>query len=355
MKQSFFQDAFATGKTGVWAFVRKDGKPFDGKTRCHGYGIIRYGEGSVYTGEIYFDGKSYNKIGAGQQDFCRSTIGLIDPNINERMDKYVGAFDYRHGDWIYGNGVLYYRDSQGNPSHFLKGFFLGVDKIKDYQGRFDYSKLQEGYSPEMEFDYSPRLALFRRELSKAKEVGKVDTLFLGDSYLEFWNYDQFTSRTFYEVFPHALNLGLGGTTYANWFTYLPLLDKKLSPKTIIVNLGFNDIHASTKPEEVLADFEKFHSILTRIYPKAHIVYLTVVHCPVFLEAPYFAKERRYNQLFRKKCEEKKIAYLDSEKAFDEKRKAANGQDYRTLFWQDEIHPSEKGYDVLEGLIKQSHE
>jgi lysophospholipase L1-like esterase len=193
------------------------------------------------------------------------------------------------------------------------------------------------------------MALFRREQAKAKEVGRVDTLFLGDSYLEFWNYDQFTSKTFYEIFHHALNLGLGGTTFENWLLYLPLIDKKLSPKRIIVNLGFNDIHSGATAKEVLSFFHQFHAILTRRYPKAQILYLTPIHCPVSFEA-YFTKEKQYDNLFRRDCQQRKIAYLDSEKVFEERRKKEGPLAYKAYFWQDGMHPSEKGYDVFQSLI-----
>ena len=60
-------------------FVPKDEAAFEkGESTC-GFGIICYGEGSVYYGDIYFDGKNYNKWGFGRQDFLLSTISGWNP------------------------------------------------------------------------------------------------------------------------------------------------------------------------------------------------------------------------------------------------------------------------------------
>ena len=52
---------FKTNSAGIWYFVPegvfKMGKP------CKGFGSIKYVEGSVYSGDIYYDGKNFEKLG----------------------------------------------------------------------------------------------------------------------------------------------------------------------------------------------------------------------------------------------------------------------------------------------------
>ena len=116
-------DAYYKNKAGIWYFVPEDFSLFIKNEPVSGFGSIKYPEGSVYVGEIFFDGKDFKKQGIGQQDFTYSELGHLDENINEKIYKFIGNFDYKKNDWIYGNGVLYYRDKNGLPSHFVKGFF----------------------------------------------------------------------------------------------------------------------------------------------------------------------------------------------------------------------------------------
>ena len=77
------------------------------------------------------------------------TLGYLEDNyfkndlsgkikIDEKIYMFVGYFDYRKTNWIYGNGVLYYRDLEGKPSRFVKGFFSCLNKTGEYKGDFDF-------------------------------------------------------------------------------------------------------------------------------------------------------------------------------------------------------------------------
>ena len=74
MKNYKVFDAYKTNSAGVWYFV-PDGGVFKKGKPCKGFGAIKYAEGSVYTGDIFYDGKNFNKKGYGQQDFTKSNIG----------------------------------------------------------------------------------------------------------------------------------------------------------------------------------------------------------------------------------------------------------------------------------------
>ena len=137
--------AFKLDEVGIQFFVPNNMALYKSGKPCHGFGQIKYGEGSVYIGEVYFDGKEFHKLGYGRQDFTYSLIGNVDSIINEKIYLFVGEFDYRKTNWIYGNGVLYYRDLEGKPSRFVKGFFSCLNKTDEYKGEFDYSLLIDGY------------------------------------------------------------------------------------------------------------------------------------------------------------------------------------------------------------------
>ena len=66
-------DAFFTKSAGCWVYNPEEEKFIKGK-KSHGYGIIKYPEGSIYYGDIYYDGENFNKLGKGFQDFSYSGI-----------------------------------------------------------------------------------------------------------------------------------------------------------------------------------------------------------------------------------------------------------------------------------------
>ena len=337
--------AFSKNENGVWLFIPKNKERFNKGKSTKGRGIIKYPEGSIYYGDVFFDGKNYNKLGQGQQDFSSSDMGGVDTFINERMYKFVGTYNYRKNDWIYGNGVLYYKDLNGKPSHFVKGVFHGTNKVSDYVGEFDYSSLLEGYTKELEFDYTPRKTLYNKELKALENVENLDYLFIGDSYFEFWFYKEFTDKLFYDAFfnKNHLNLGLGGTTFEEWWDFIDKLPKEKNVKNIIINLGFNDIHSGKKITELKQDFIKTINMLNKIYPNANYYLLKVVHAPCFPQ--YLHREYRWNKLLDRLSEEFNVKVLDLNKKLNDKNV--------NYFANDLVHLNKHGYDCLEELLKET--
>lgn len=337
-------DEFKTRTPGVWYFVPKNNNKYKNNKPCYGFGSIKYLEGSIYTGEIYFDGKNYNKLGNGQQDFSCSTLGEIDPFINERKYLYVGKFDYRKTDWIYGNGVLYYKDLDGKPSRFVKGFFAGLDLLKPYQGEFDYSSLVDGYSKEQESDYNPRKHLFMKEYENYNEITSLENLFIGDSYFEFWYYDKFSGITFKNLYnpKHDLNLGLGGTKFIDWFEYIPLLKDLKEPKNIIINLGFNDLHSNYSPRKVYSDFKKALNMLKEYFPNSNYYLLNIVNSPAFPN--YLEKENELNRMMEKHQRDNNITIIHNSERINEIQVNEN------CFDEDGVHLNPLGYEIMKKEI-----
>lgn len=339
-------DAFKTNCAGVWFFVPygefKKGKP------CKGFGSIKYNEGSVYTGDVFYDGKNFEKLGYGQQDFTRSTIGVIDADINERKYKFAGKFDYRKTDWIYGNGVLYYTDADGNPSHFVKGFFSGLGKIADYKGEFDYSALLDGYTADMEFDYDFCTAhsalIFDKAYKKCENAECVDVLFIGDSYFELMNNPEFCGvNSFEDGFPATyVNAGIGGSTFTDWHAYIDRLSGLKQPKKIIINLGFNDLHTGKSVEKVYNDYLILLKMIKKLFPKAEIYLIRVVHAPAFPE--YTEKENELNTLTLKTSEKLGTVVGDWNGLIEGSREYC--------FHADGVHPNECGYALFAKFIKE---
>lgn len=335
-------ESFKNNDNGIVFFTPNNEAMYKKNKPCHGFGQIKYAEGSVYTGEVYFDGLNYHKQGYGKQEFTFSTLGGIDPVINEKPYLFVGHFDWRKTNWIYGNGVLYYRDPSGKPSRFVKGFFACMDKIKEYKGEFDYSLLVAGYTKDMESDYVKEFILLKHEVEDVKDITVADTLFFGDSYFEFWHYEKFAGTPFKQVYDTTkyLNIGVGGTKYSDWDKMLDNLPPYPKFKNVVINLGFNDLHhqKNKSATEVFNMMVKIINKVKTMFDNPNIYVLNVCHSPGC--AALYEKEVRYNKMLAKNAKKLGITVIDNSKAIYNKNLEIN------VFDEDNIHLNSIGYEVM---------
>lgn len=347
MKNYKVFDAYKTNSAGVWYFV-PDGGVFKKGKPCKGFGAIKYAEGSVYTGDIFYDGKNFNKKGYGQQDFTKSNIGDTVKALGEKKYKFVGQYDYRKTDWIYGNGVLYYTYEDGNPSHFKKGFFKGLDKIGEYKGEFDYSRLIYGYKREMEFDYDENAGVIEERweaiLSAFAAVKPPYTLFIGDSYFELADNPEYAGKNVFEKFfdKNCVNAGICGSKFADWLCWADKLKCVPAPEKIVINLGFNDLHNGKSVKGVYGDFIKFNKILRNYFPESRIYLVSAVHCPN--DPNYFTAENEYNKMIADNAIKNKVIVGEWNTRIE-----ASGQN---CFHLDAIHPNEYGYGLFAEFIEE---
>ncbi len=339
-----FFPAYSRFGAGVQAFVPEIPEEYSQGKACKGFGIIRYGEGSVYYGDVYFDGMHYNKLGFGRQDFMLSEIGAFDPERKVRRAFYIGQFDYRETDWIYGNGVVFYVDAENRPACFVKGFYEGLDITGDYQGDFDASRLPDGYSMEMEAHFDYWADTLQRQLQALAGVKELENLFIGDSYFELWNDPAYAGKTFYEIFDNAsnLNIGIGGTCFFSWPRFLQTVETLPSPKRIFLNLGFNDLHRHKKAYRAFTDYQNLLGKLQNIFPKAKFYLLNVVQCPNDLDKAEI--EEQFNAMTRDTTQAMGVEIIDMRSAIQ----GVGG--IQKAFAADQVHLNAIGYAVMEQMV-----
>lgn len=341
MKNYKMFDAYITHSVGVWYFVPDAGVFRTGKP-CKGFGYIKYAEGSVYTGDLFYDGKNFNKLGYGQQDFSNSDIGKTVPALGEKKVMFVGRYDYRKTDWIYGNGVVYYTYENGKPSHFRKGFFRGLDKIKEYQGEFDYRTLLNSYTPDMEFDFDENAGVIeaRRKviLSDIAATPSPYTLFVGDSYFELFSDADLAGKNVFGQFfnGHYVNAGICGSKFSDWLTWADIFEGVPAPEKIVINLGFNDLHTGASVAKIYSDFKKFTAVLHGYFSAVKIYLISVVHapnCTHFLE-----KENEFNLKLARNAERNGVTVGEWNRLIE--------QSGENCFHSDAIHLNEYGYGLF---------
>ncbi len=331
-------DELQSFRTGVALFVPEDAQAYEAGAACKGFGIIRYAEGSVYYGDVWFDGTDYNKLGFGRQDFMLSVLGALDPEHKIRRAFYIGQYDYRQTDWICGDGVMYYVDEDNKPACFVPGYYEGVNLVGPYQGTLDESMLPDGYTMDMLSDFDPWSSMFQRQLRALPTLKTLENLFIGDSYFELWNDPKRAGRTFYELFENSLNLGVGGTCFDSWLRFTDAVTALPQPKRIILNLGFNDLHRHGDPERAFEDYKNLLAILKHAFPEAQYYLLNVVRSPAFCDKADI--EERLNAMTAASAEQLGVTVIDMRSAIE----AAGGTE--KAFDPDLVHLNPTGYQAL---------
>ena len=337
-------DSFYKQSAGLMFFEPQNENDYKNGLPTKGFGAIRYEEGSIYTGDIFFDGKKYNKLGFGKQEFYLSPAlnGML-PACDLRKVCFVGSFDYRVTDWICGNGVMYYADENFKPARFVKGYFMGTFKTGEYQGEFDYSSLMPPFTKDMETDFSERTLIFQR----AEEVAPKDAeiMLIGDSYFECIFYRDYYGKDYAEFLKgeKVLNLGLGGSTFYEWSYWKTRLKNYREPKKIFINLGFNDIHVGNTAKTIEDKRAELVEYIKSVYPNAQLYFFNVVHAPAFPDLK--AIETEYNEGLQVYAAKNDAKVLDACSAFEK-----NGAE---VFHADKVHPGPFGYELMEQLIKEN--
>ena len=333
---------------GVLWFI-PDGEFVEGKP-CRGIIKERYQEGSIYQGQGEYDGKNFYRQGHGVQEFSQSGLTGEDLGgpINSRLYKFVGNYDRHLGTWMYGNGIFYLTDDKG-PLAFVKGYFNGTKKIADWQGDFDKDLLIKGYTPEMETEFVPYKAKFDRAKQKLNGVSKVDYLFLGDSWMEYWTKSSLMGGgtpafddEVAELGLNAINVGVGGTEFIHWIPKIDELIKGCNPKKIVISLGGNDLAHGTAVEDVCKNFTTFMQKTHEALPNTKIYISTLLRSKAFVNVwedgdklNAFMKEFSLQNTYLTVIELENLVLKDGKLI----------EDIDDYFLSDNLHLNRKGYDL----------
>ena len=315
------------------------------RDRQVGFGSVRYAEGSVYTGSLIYVNGAYEKYGYGEQDFTNSCMSAADFNAPDTLVpyKFVGFYDYRVTEWIFGNGVMYFKDGYGNPAAFIKGYFYATDVRGNWRGKFTPDLLLPGFTAEMEIkQFPPHYHRSQQLLNRLAGGAKCKTILLGDSWFEFYQtvYPQkFDADT---AGKSVIDIGIGGSTYKQWNKYfLDDLLSKIEFDRVIINLGFNDVHSHESPSAVANAAKKTVEAIRNHNKNAKIYILSIspsIHFKSFL-----VTEKRANALLEKLCMQFGATYIDTVSLF------MNGGEYVScfdgLFVSDGLHLNLTGYEL----------
>ena len=143
------------------------------------------------------------------------------------------------------------------------------------------------------------------------------------------------------------NYGIGGSRMSQAAElFVDNLAIPFKPRAVILYEGSNDINGGTKPEEVLANFQKLHRKLHAALPEARLYVLGLVPSP----GKRFAKIddlRKTNELLAKECATQPwMKFIDVTSPLI----GADGKPREELFKPGDIHMLPAGYAVWKSVI-----
>lgn len=178
-------------------------------------------------------------------------------------------------------------------------------------------------------------------LARTKK-GDIDVLFLGDSITQGWG-GEGKAVWEKELAPlKAANYGIGGdsTRQVLWRIEHGELEA-LKPKVVVVKIGTNNLyndHNGGSEEEIAAGVAQVLKKIRAKLPEAKILLLAILP----RQNSFFCDRiNRINPLLAKLADGKNVCYLDMTDQFLE----SPGKVKKELYIKDELHLSEKGYQV----------
>lgn len=352
MKKVFTDDL---SRVGMRWFTPDNGEWKEG-VPCKGIGEERYREGSVYIGQMEYNGEYFYKQGHGIQYFAESTyrdgtaFGAPDDSVTLM---YEGDFDHSGGGWFFGNGIFYFTRKDGTPLAITHGFFTGTANYSPWKGKFDETKLLPGYSLDMEIPLIPFEHRFKKYEKEYAALGfpKYEYVFFGDSWMDFWlNHNNVDPDLYGPEFNDdkgdmsAVNVGVGGTKFSDWSDQrIEDLVLKFNADKFVINLGFNDLHSGQSVDFAESEGKRVINKILSYNKNAKIYLCSLTHCTAYI--PFWEKENELNARFKKiAAENPNVVYLATGELFIGKdgKPFPNMDDYCIA---DHLHLNRKGYDV----------
>jgi len=188
------------------------------------------------------------------------------------------------------------------------------------------------------------LALYQKILAGAQKEPPAPgaVICIGSSHMQNWKSVQ------EDLAPLTVhNYGVGGsrmTQAADLF--IDNLAIPFKPRAVILYEGSNDINAGTKPETVLANFQKIHRKLHAALPQARLYVLGLVPSPG-KRFEKIADLKQTNDLLAKECATQPwMKFIDVTSPL----LGADGKPKEELFKPGDIHMLPAGYAVWKSVI-----
>ncbi len=165
-------------------------------------------------------------------------------------------------------------------------------------------------------------------------------LFTGSSSVRMWKDVQ-------EAFPghHVINNGFGGSHFSDLIYYYDELIAPFEPEILFIYEGDNDIASGKKPKSILKEAKQLVSMIQQDKPGTKIVLISPK--PSLARWELKKEYQKLNSLLEKfAAKTQGVEFADVWEAMVDE----NGEVYRDIFIDDNLHLNEKGYEIWEKVI-----
>jgi lysophospholipase L1-like esterase len=160
-------------------------------------------------------------------------------------------------------------------------------------------------------------------------------LFIGSSSISHWE----TSKAFPE-YP-VINRGLGGSVFPDLLYYYDDIVKKYQPAVVVIYCD-NDVLYGKSPESVLQHFKELSGKITKDFPRAEIVFLSMKPTPP-MDADMWKTLQATNKMFKAFADDhKNIHYVDVATSM----LGNDGHVKPGIFLSDDEHLNPEGYEKI---------
>lgn len=143
----------------------------------------------------------------------------------------------------------------------------------------------------------------------------------------------------------VVNLGFGGSTFADLSTYCERLVVPLGPRVVLLYGGDNDLAAGKSPAQVEADFEDLVKRLRRSLPRARVGVLAIKPSPSRAKWRE-AQEETNAWLKRYAARHRRVDYVDVASPL----LGVGGQPDGRFFKADQLHLNAAGYGAWQPVL-----
>lgn len=180
----------------------------------------------------------------------------------------------------------------------------------------------------------------------AKATNQGTTLFVGDSFWEFWRNKTGVDERFSDAFAgyDVANVGISGTQAREWRSLKKALIDPYQPENVVLNIGINDVDDNSEDGETTAEYIMYLcEDIWSTNPDCNIYYCSITRC-----AGFFAGKWQFhsasNEIMKENANSNdKLFYLDIMERF--------GDDYANYEQSDGLHPNTAGYEIFKDVIK----
>ncbi len=187
---------------------------------------------------------------------------------------------------------------------------------------------------------------FQKEIEILKEKencfspDKELLLFTGSSSVRMWDDVQ-------EAFPghHVINNGFGGSHFSDLIYWYDELIAPFDPEILFIYEGDNDIASDKNPKDVLKEAKQLVDMIKRDKPGTKIVLISPK--PSLARWELKKEYLQMNSLLEKLARQNEgVEFADVWEAMVDE----NGEVYRDIFVDDNLHLNEKGYKIWEQVL-----